>query len=537
MNRRHFLSTVLSTAGAGWIVRPAFGTGVYEPPEEELVRISIFHTTDLHGHIMPTEMYDGTVDVGGFGRCLTQIRDWRKGSDHSLTVDVGDLYQGTHVSRESEGDWMVKLLNAGNYDAWVAGNHDFDWGEEVFRRAVNGSDMPVLGANLEVQGHRAGDSLHAGGPFRNLQAGIIREVAGIRIGIVGITTPGLPFWLNPSQLGTVRALDPLAETRRAIDSFREQGVDCVIACGHMGLKRGDGDDYANQVNRIISGCPEIDVYIAGHSHRDRPSTMIRDTLFTQAGYFGIWAGRLELTFLRDSKKLIRRDAETVLMDGEVAVDPLVLEIAGDAVDASREKLAASIGRLASRLEEGDYDGTGADSQSLIAAGMVHALAKRGESVDGVLHGAFVRDPIEPGEKTLADAWRWVPYENRIVTATLTGEQLEAVLEEAFTRGFGKRRLVGFTFSADWNSEERFRDVSGIRDRTGAPLDPAKDYRIAFNSYDAQSGGRRMLLLRETILRAAAMTTYHPVDTREALVDFFLEEKSVTAGKIEALTGA
>ena len=69
----------------------------------------------------------------------------------------------------------------------------------------------------------------------------------------------------------------------------------------MGLKRYDEDDYANQVNRISSECPEIDVFIAGHTHRDRPSTVIGDTLFTQAGYYGIWAGRLNLIFQKKEK--------------------------------------------------------------------------------------------------------------------------------------------------------------------------------------------------------------------------------------------
>ncbi len=536
MKRRHFFSTALASVSAGWIVNPLRGQSVFDPPEEEVVRISLFHTTDLHGHILPTTTYEGVEDVGGLGRCLTQIRKWQRSADHHLTIDIGDLYQGTHVSYETEGELMIRLLNSANFDAWIAGNHDFDWGERVFQTAVERFDGQVLSANLVAGGHPAGSTRHAGGPHAGLRGTMVREIEGIRIGIIGITTPGLPFWLNPSQLGTVQALDPLAEVRRAILELQEQGVHAIVAAGHMGLKGGDGDDYANQVNRIVRGCPEIDVYVAGHTHRDRPSTVIGDTLFTQAGYFGIWAGRLDLTFLREGGKLIRRDAETLLMDREIEIDPVVWQIAGPALERSKEEMGSPVGRLAIGLENGSFDREGTDIQSLIAAGMRHALKKKGEQVDGVLHGSFSRDPLEPGIKTLADMWEIIPYENRIVTATLTGEELDAVAEEAFTESFGRRRLVGFTLEATWNRDKRLREVSDMRGPGGQPVAPGDTFRIAFNSYDAQSGGRRMLRLRELLQRPEARTVYHPIDTRQALIDFFLDQEVVTEKSI-ATAGA
>lgn len=534
MKRRHFLSTTLAAAGG---VSPVWVTGenVYTPPEEDTVWISILHTTDLHGHLTPTKTYDGVENVGGFARCLTQIRKWRKSNPNHLLLDIGDLYQGTHVSLESEGDIMIDLLNAANYDAWVAGNHDFDWGEKVFRNAVENSSMPVLSSNLSVDGHRAGHEHHGkSSPYSNLHPQILKEVGGIKIGIFGITTPGLPFWLNPQQLGSIKALDPLAEAKAAISNLKARGADCIIAAGHMGLKRYDIDDYANQVNRVLLGCPEIDVYIAGHTHRDRPSTVIGNTVFTQAGYHGIWSGRVNLTFRKDDRKLIRRNAEVVLMDEEIADDPLVFQVAGDAIEQSEEALAKNVGRLQTELKSGYKYDTGADIQSLIAAGIVDALNKRGQKLDGVLHGAFSRDPVAPGEKTLADLWEIIPYENRIVSASVTGEQLRGIVEEAFAN-FGNPRLVGF--KVETHRVDRKKKIAAITDRDGMPVTKEKKYRIAFNSYDAQSGGRKLPFLRETLLKPAAETVYHPVDTRAALTDYFLDEETVDSDKIEALTGA
>lgn len=534
MKRRHFLSTSLC-ASTGWVVNSTFGDDVYMPPDDETVRISICHTTDLHGHITPTSTYNGESNVGGFGRCLSQIRKWRKSNPNHLVIDIGDLYQGTHVSLATKGSLMVELLNAANYDAWVAGNHDFDWGEEVFRSAVEKSQMPVMSANLSMDGHAAGHRHHQSGPYANLVPSMVKEFAGIKVGIIGITTPGLPFWLNKGQLGSIRALDPLIETKKAIGSLQDKGVHCIIAAGHMGLKRYDEDDYANQVNRIVGECPEIDLYIAGHTHRDRPSTLIGDTLFTQAGYYGIWAGKVDLTFLKEGTKLIRRNAQTVLMDQRVKDDPLVEQITAPYREKSVKSLRSMVGKLDGELSEGHFDGFGADTQSLIAAGMIYALGKKGEKVDGVIHGAFSDESLNAGPKTLADIWEIIPYENRIVTAELSGEQLTAILEEAFTKGFGKRRLVGFSLKTEWDSEARIRRVRNLRTAEGNPVIPAKRYRIAFNSYDAQSGGRSMLQLREILLRPAAKTRYHPIDTRAALTDLFLDEELISAEVIEGLT--
>src|SRR5712672_322145 len=157
--------------------------------EPDTVCISILHTTDLHGHILPTSDYDGTADRGGLARCVTQIRRWRRQNPNSILVDVGDVYQGTEVSLRSKGKLMIDLFNHLKYDAWIVGNHEFDWGIDPFIDAVRRSSMPVLGANIALGDHRAGefvaDSSH---PFARIRPYLLKEVEGIRIAIIGITT-------------------------------------------------------------------------------------------------------------------------------------------------------------------------------------------------------------------------------------------------------------------------------------------------------------------------------------------------------------
>ena len=84
-------------------------------------------------------------------RCITQIRKWRDENPNSILIDVGDVYQGTDVGLRSKGELMIDLFNLTKYDAWIVGNHEFDWGIEPFLNALRRSTMPVLAANTLLE--------------------------------------------------------------------------------------------------------------------------------------------------------------------------------------------------------------------------------------------------------------------------------------------------------------------------------------------------------------------------------------------------
>src|SRR3954470_20912774 len=109
-SRRDFLRTL---GGTGAITAfPYVARGFSPPPSSpDRVTISILHTTDIHGHILPVTDYDGTPDVGGFARCVTQIRRWRRKNRNTILIDVGDVYQGTQVGLQSKGQVMIDLFN------------------------------------------------------------------------------------------------------------------------------------------------------------------------------------------------------------------------------------------------------------------------------------------------------------------------------------------------------------------------------------------------------------------------------------------
>lgn len=520
--RREFLKLAGQMGLLSAVPTLASAAAAFNP---DTVCISILHTTDLHGHILPSFDYDGNPDRGGLARCATQIRRWQRGNPNSILIDVGDVYQGTDVSLRNKGALMIDLLNHLEYDAWVVGNHEFDWGMECFERALQQSNMPVLAANMLMQGKLPGEFPDAKHPFSKVQPFILKEIAGIKIAIIGITTPGMPFWLWPDFTRGLDFRHPVEPVRRAIASAKSGGADAIVLTGHMGLKtRSGGDDFANTVMALTSEFPEVAVFIAGHTHQDVPSRLTNGVLFTQADHFGIHVGRVDLLFDRNSKKLLHREAICDLMDSRFSFDQMVLSRAKSHLAESSAALSEPIGELAETLRGRSRPSRPSDVERLIGAAIMEMLMDRNVSVDGVMHGTFDdKADLIAGPKTVYDVWNIIPFENYIVTAQLSPEEIKIAMEDVFA-SHEKRNLLGFELKTEGLRDD-CKIVSMVR-ANREPLDRNKKYVIAFNSFDARSGGHHFMKLRAFLDRPEGNCILHPVQTRDALIGYFQRHKVV-----------
>ena len=492
---------------------------------DDLVTISILHTTDLHGHILPTSDYKGNPDLGGMARCVTQIRRWRRQNPNSILIDVGDVYQGTDVGLRSRGELIIDLFNYLEYDAWIIGNHEFDWGIEVFQNALARSTMPVLAANSLLEGKAAGEFSEAQNPFAKVQPLILKTIAGIKIAIIGVTTPGMRFWFRPEF---TRGLDfpfPVEPVRRAITKAKSEGASAIVLAGHMGLKsRTGGDDFANNVMSLTAEFPEAAAFIAGHTHQPIPTRLTNGVLLTQADHFGIYAGRVDLVFDRASKKLLHRQATCELMDRRIHLDQIVLSRAKSQLVESHAALMQPIGQLAETLRARSRPGQPSDLERLISAAIMEALQDRNVTVDGVFHGVFdERNDFVAGPKTVNDTWSVLPYENYLVTAKLASDDIKTVMEEAYDSHEG-RNLMGFDITTERRGAEH--RIKSIMLAGGRPLERDKRYMIAFNTFDSRSGGHRFMKLRALLETPAANCQLHSVQTRDALIDYFRRHQVV-----------
>jgi len=491
----------------------------------DTVCISILHTTDLHGHILPVPDYNGNPDRGGLARCVTQIRRWRRQNANSILIDVGDVYQGTDVGLRSKGELMIDLFNHLKYDAWVVGNHEFDWGIEPFEHALERSTMPVLAANTLLEGKPAGEFSDKKHPFAKIQPFILKEIAGMKIAIVGVTTPGMPFWFRPEFVRGIDFRYPVEPVRRAVAMAKSEGANAIVLTGHMGLKpRSGGDDFANTVMALTSEFPETAVFIAGHTHQAIPSRLTNGVLFTQADHFGIHVGRVDLLFDCNSKKLLHREAICELMDNRFGFDHTVVSRAKSELDESEAALAQPIGELAETLHARSRPGEPSDLERLVGTAIMEALREHDVPVDGAMHGVFDEESdFVAGPKTINDVWNVLPYENYVVTADLLPDEMKMIMEEVYA-SHERRNLLGFKVRTERRGDERH--ITSLTFEDGRPLDRGKKYVIAFNAFDSRSAGHRFMKLRTLLETPSANCTLYQVQTRDALIDYFRRHRIV-----------
>ncbi len=484
------------------------------------VEFTVLHTTDLHGHVAPTTDYDGRTDVGGVLRVATLIEQLRGQQRNTLLLDCGDLYQGSAESYLTDGRIMIRSLNWLRYDAWILGNHEFDWGLDKMKRLVGASSVPVLAANIVSRPGKPA-------PFPEVLPYLIREVDGIKIAVVGLITPGVPTWSTPDLLGDAifeRSVDAL---KRVMPAVRAESPDVLLLATHQGCKRR-GDDHANEVNAIAREFPEFDVIIGGHTHQPIPEIWLQDrVLYTQAGYFGAWLGQLDLVYDTVARRVIRKSAKLHTVDDTVPRHSVLeAELASD-LKRAESYLAQRVGSARTRIAwKGDEYGT-SPVQSLIARALAVA-----SGADLVLHGVLDEQDLEPGDLKMSDIWRVVPYENRVALLHVTPSELLEILEEngevrsplSFMGLFGARY--------QWKQTDKGgRKPVNLVLSNGKPPHPRQRLKVAVNSYAVASGGGRYKKLREIAERPETRTKILDLDTRTAVLNYVKKHSPLDAAKL------
>ena len=162
----------------------------------ERVQITILGTTDLHGNINPIDYYTNKPDNRGLAKVATLIKRVRKEQPNVVLVDSGDTIQGSplesyHNRKNNQPpDPMMLAMNALKFDALAVGNHEYNFGLKVLEKARSEAQFPWLSGNTYET--KTGKT--------HYQPYIVKELAGVRIGILGLTTPGIPNWDNAPEL-------------------------------------------------------------------------------------------------------------------------------------------------------------------------------------------------------------------------------------------------------------------------------------------------------------------------------------------------
>lgn len=485
-------------------------------------------TTDTHGRIRGWNYESNRPDgVRGLTRAATIVDSLRAAAPGRVVlIDAGDLLQGNsftyvaaRVAPPDAPNPVVSAMNAMHYDAAAIGNHEFNYGLPYLRRAAKQADFPFLATNAYL---RRGE--HAFTSWAMVERG------GIRIGIVGATTPGSMVWDRDNLAGQLTIRDIVPEVRSAVADVRAAGADVVLVTVHSGLSEPSSYDTVstgvpseNVAARVAREVPGIDLILFGHSHKEVADTLINGVLLMQPKN---WATSVAVAHLglerADGHWHVTAKHSSLVQAANHAEAPEVVAATESAHQRTLAWVTAPIGRTPVAWR--------ADSSRVADTPLIDFILeveRRAAGVDLASTAAFSLDAsLDAGPITAARLQALYPYDNTLRAIRISGAQLRAYLEQSaryyVTSPTGQvginPEIPGFNFDIVSGANYTL-DVSkpaGQRvtrlEVHGRPVAPSDSFTLALNNYRQTGGGGYAML------SGAPVVYDKQQDIRQLLID-------------------
>jgi 2',3'-cyclic-nucleotide 2'-phosphodiesterase (5'-nucleotidase family) len=498
------------------------------------VQLVVLSTTDVHGWLRGWDYYAGRPDSArGLARAATVIDSLRReAAGPVILVDAGDLLQGNplaYVAARVAPDApnpIIAAMNAMQYDAAAIGNHEFNYGIPYLRSAVAKARFPFVSANAyDVNGVRAFPAWH------------LVDRGGVKVGIVGATTPGVMIWDRENVRGQLVMRDLVLEVRRAVAEAREGGAEVIVVVLHSGLAGASSYDTAstgvgseNVSARVAREVMGIDLIVYGHSHDRMPDTTIGATMLQQPRNWAAEVGVARLTVERvDGRaRVVATGGELIQVAGR-SEHPAVLAAVAAAHESTISYVTTPIGTTPVVWR--------ADSARVTDTPIIDFILeveRRATGAQLASAAAFSLDAsLDAGPITVAELARLYPYDNTMRAVRITGRQLRDYLEHSaavYYRTFrdggasGGGSLIvpaspGYNFDivagVDYVIDLRLPGGGRITSLTfeGRPIVDTDTFTLALNNYRQTGGGNYSML-------ADAPVVY---DQREEIRQLLIDE--------------
>lgn len=270
---------------------------------QEPINITILGTSDLHGTFVPWDYATDTANMAGsLSQIATQVHKVRAQQPNVILVDAGDTIQGNFVEtfKNDKTSPMILGFNALNYDVWVLGNHEFDFGLNVLSTSLDQFKGTALAGNIFWE---------SGKPY--LPAYKIVERQGVKIGIIGMDTPmTAEFAKGTDRVKGLNFIDPVGAVKTVIQQIHDK-VDAIVLVAHMGIDN-ENQRPGTGVGDIARANPELAAIVAGHMHVKVDKEVINGVIVTEPDKYGRALSRIDLQFEQQNGKyvLINKDSYT-----------------------------------------------------------------------------------------------------------------------------------------------------------------------------------------------------------------------------------
>ncbi len=491
-------------------------------PVSDTAHVVIVATTDVHGRVLGWDYVRDAPAPGGLSRAATMVEALRaQYPEQVVLVDAGDLIEGNvfaayFAERDSQRPHpVVDALNAMQYDAATPGNHEFDFGPAVLARA-------------------ASDTL-AYPPY------VVVTRAGVKIGITGLTTPGVMVW-DRSQLGGRIRVRPIAEAAPlALRRLDLGGADLKVVLVHSGLNEPSSYDTAGigaenaalGLASIPLPAPRPDLVIVGHSHKEMRDYVVNGVHFVQPRNFALSLAVVHVSLVKEATgyRVVAMRSELIPL-ATVAELPRFVRRFTAAHERARAWGAMPLGSAGPGFSA--RYGRAEDTPLL---DFINEVQRRRAGADVSAAADFdLGAGLPEGEVRERDVSGIYPYENTLRAVRISGDQLKTYLEQAAryfrtyqpgaplindsVAGFNFDVVSGVTYTIDL-TQGPGRRIRGLAFR-GRAVTAADSFTLALSSYRQSGGGGY------TMLRGARVVYDRGESIRDLLADEIRTRRLLTA---------
>ena len=535
------------------------------------VSVQILALNDFHGNLEQPTSSSGCVPAvsgcpapntvaGGVEYLATHISNLRALNPNTVVVSAGDLIGASPLlSALFHDEPTIEAFNQIGLDFNAVGNHEFDEGWHELVRMQEGGCHPVDGC-LD------GDDF-AGANFQFLAANVVRQDNGktifpaykirsfgtAKIAFIGMTLEGTPLIVTPSGISDLTFRDEADTVNALVPELKAKGIETIVVLIHEGADQSTSDATTNPnacvgisgpivdlVNRFDD---EVDVVISGHTHQPY-NCVIDNKIVTSAFSFGRVVTKVDLTLDRTTGEVVTMAAENKIVTRTVPkASPLTAllakysAIAAPLANRPVGSITADIRRAINAAGESALGDVIADGQ--LAATTDPAL---GGAVVAFMNPGGIRadltyasSPAGEGDGivTYGEIFTVQPFGNSMVTMTLTGAQIERLLEEQFagcTLASARILQVSAGFTYTWKASGPVCDKVDPATimLNGSVIDPAASYRVTVNSFLADGGDSFPILVQGTNRLGGAVDT-------DAFEAYFAANSPVAPGPQNRIT--
>jgi 2',3'-cyclic-nucleotide 2'-phosphodiesterase (5'-nucleotidase family) len=501
-----WLSAALFVAGCS--SAPIVPAGAPSPSSGS-IDLVVLSTTDVHGRIRGWDYYaDSAESIRGLAREATIVDSVRAANPgRVLLVDAGDLLQGNPFAYVAMKEFSTKAnpiiaaMNSMKYDAAAIGNHEYNYGVPYLESAVSQARFPMLSANTYKM-----DGTHA------FKSWTIVERAGVKIGIVGATTPGVMIWDAENIKGRLKFGDIVPAVRKAVSEVRAAGANVVIVSVHSGLNEPPSYDTVttgvpneNVAARVAAEVPGIDLVVYGHSHKEQKDLHMGSTLLVQPKNWAQSLGVAHLTVSRvgGSWKVTSTHGETIQAAGHPE-EAGVLAVSSAAHNATLAYANMVIGST-----KVAWRGDSARLKDTPLIDFILEVERKAAGTDLASGSAFTLDAALPaGNVTVAKIAQLYPYDNTLRAIRITGKQLRDYLDFSSRYYTGviqngtpviNPEIPGYNFDivsgVDYTLDLTKPFGSRVTSLTykGKPVSDTDSFTMAINNYRQTGGGGYAML--------------------------------------------